>query len=251
MIRKLIDGATRAFLFLLAGTAAVAAPAANSPLAKLGVNAGSNGTLSLPMEIAISLTLLTLLPAAVMCITPFLRITIVLHFLRQALGTQSTPSNQVLIGLAVFLTIVIVQPVAQDIYHKAWEPMDQGKMTATQAFDEGSKPLKMFLARFAREKDIKLFVEVTKAPPPRNVDDLSLSVLIPSYILSELKTGFQIGALLFLPFLVIDLVVASVTLSIGMVQLPPAMVSAPFKILLFVLVDGWNLVVASLVKSFY
>jgi len=251
MIRKLIEGATRASLFLLAGTAAVAAPAANSPLAKLGVNAGSNGTLSLPMEIAISLTLLTLLPAAVMCVTPFLRITIVLHFLRQALGTQSTPSNQVLIGLAVFLTIVIVQPVAQDIYHKAWEPMDQGKMTATQAFDEGSKPLKTFLARFAREKDIKLFVEVTKAPSPRNVDDLSLSVLIPSYILSELKTGFQIGALLFLPFLVIDLVVASVTLSIGMVQLPPAMVSAPFKILLFVLVDGWNLVVASLVKSFY
>lgn len=251
MIRKLIECATRASLLLLAGTAAVAAPAANSPLAKLGVNAGSNGTLSLPMEIAISLTLLTLLPAAVMCVTPFLRITIVLHFLRQALGTQSTPSNQVLIGLAVFLTIVIVQPVAQDIYHKAWEPMDQGKMTATQAFDEGSKPLKTFLARFAREKDIKLFVEVTKAPAPRNVDDLSLSVLIPSYILSELKTGFQIGALLFLPFLVIDLVVASVTLSIGMVQLPPAMVSAPFKILLFVLVDGWNLVVASLVKSFY
>jgi flagellar biosynthetic protein FliP len=240
-----------ALLFLLAGSAAVAAPAANSPLSKLGVSASNSGTLSLPMEIAISLTLLTLLPAAVMCITPFLRITIVLHFLRQALGTQSTPSNQVLIGLAVFLTIVIVQPMAQDIYHKAWEPMDQGKMTASQAFDEGSKPLKTFLARFAREKDIKLFVEVTKAPAPRNVDDLSLSVLIPSYILSELKTGFQIGALLFLPFLVIDLVVASVTLSIGMVQLPPVMISAPFKILLFVLVDGWNLVVASLVKSFY
>ena len=187
----------RPLLFLLAGTVAVAAPAANSPLAKLGVNSSGTGTLSLPMEIAISLTLLTLLPAAVMCITPFLRITIVLHFLRQALGTQSTPSNQVLIGLAVFLTIVIVQPVAQDIYHKSWEPMDQGKMTATQAFDEGSKPLKTFLARFAREKDIKLFVEVTKAPSPKNVEDLSLSVLIPSYILSELKTGFQIGALLF------------------------------------------------------
>jgi flagellar biosynthetic protein FliP len=244
--------ATRtAVLFLLAGTAAVAAPAANSPLARMGVGASGTGTLSMPMEIAISLTLLTLLPAAMMCITPFLRITVVLHFLRQALGTQSTPSNQVLIGLALFLTIVIVQPVAQDIFHKAWEPMDQGKMTASQAFDEGSKPLKTFLARFAREKDIKLFVEITKAPPPKNVEDLSLSVLIPSYILSELKTGFQIGALLFLPFLVIDLVVASVTLSIGMVQLPPVMVSAPFKILLFVLVDGWNLVVGSLVKSFY
>jgi flagellar biosynthetic protein FliP len=239
------------YLFLLAGTAAVAAPASNSPLSKMGVGSSANGTLSLPMEIAVSLTLLTLLPAVVMCITPFLRITVVLHFLRQALGTQSTPSNQVLIGLSLFLTIVIVQPVAQDIFHKAWEPMDQGKITASQAFDEGSKPLKTFLARFAREKDIKLFVEITKAPPPRNVEDLSLSVLIPSYILSELKTGFQIGVLLFLPFLVIDLVVASVTLSIGMIQLPPVMVSAPFKILLFVLVDGWNLVVGSLVKSFY
>ena len=238
-------------LFLLTGVSAIAAPAANSPLAKMGVGSNGNGTLSLPMEIALSLTLLTLLPAAVMCITPFLRITIVLHFLRQALGTQSTPSNQVLIGLSLFLTMVIVQPMAQDIYHKAWEPMDQGKITSTQAFDEGSKPLKTFLARYAREKDIKLFVDITKAPPPKNVDDLTLSVLIPSYILSELKTGFQIGALLFLPFLVIDLVVASVTLSIGMVQLPPVMISAPFKILLFVLVDGWNLVVGSLVKSFY
>ncbi len=240
-----------ALLFLLTGAAAGAAPAATSPLNKLGLAANGSGTLSLPMEIAISLTLLTLLPAAVMCVTPFLRITVVLHFLRQALGTQSTPSNQVLIGLSMFLTMVIVQPVATDIFHKAWEPMDQGKLTASQAFDEGAKPLKTFLARFAREKDIKLFVEITKAPPPRNAEDLSLPVLIPAYILSELKTGFQIGALLFLPFLVIDLVVASVTLSVGMVQLPPVMISAPFKILLFVLVDGWNLVVGSLVKSFY
>jgi flagellar biosynthesis protein FliP len=240
-----------AFLFLLAGSAALAAPAANSPLTKMGVGTNGAGTLSLPMEIAISLTLLTLLPAAVMCVTPFLRITVVLHFLRQALGTQSTPSNQVLIGLSLFLTMVIVQPLATEIFHKAWEPMDEGKITASQAFDEGAKPLKTFLARFAREKDIKLFVEITKAPAPRNAEDLSLPVLIPAYILSELKTGFQIGALLFLPFLVIDLVVASVTLSVGMVQLPPVMISAPFKILLFVLVDGWNLVVGSLVKSFY
>ena len=240
-----------ALLFLFGGAAAVAAPAANSPLAKVGVGTNGAGTLSLPMEIAVSLTLLTLLPAAVMCVTPFLRITVVLHFLRQALGTQSTPSNQVLIGLSLFLTMVIVQPMATDIFHKAWEPMDEGKITASQAFEEGSKPLKTFLSRYAREKDVKLFVEITKAPPPKNAEDLSLSVLIPSYILSELKTGFQIGALLFLPFLVIDLVVASVTLSVGMIQLPPVMISAPFKILLFVLVDGWNLVVGSLVKSFY
>jgi len=239
-----------AWLLPMLSTISSAAPAANSPLAKLGVGA-SGASLSLPMEIAISLTLLVLLPAAVMSVTPFLRIVVVLHFLRQALGTQSTPSNQVLIGLSMFLSIVILQPVALDIYHNAWEPMDQGKLTASQAFDEGSKPLKVFLARFAREKDVKLFVEITKSPQPRNASDLNLPVLIPAYILSELKTGFQIGALLFLPFLVIDLVVASVTLSVGMIQLPPAMISAPFKILLFVLVDGWTLVVGSLVKSFY
>lgn len=226
-----------------------AAPAANSPLSQIGVSGGSS--LSLPMQIALSLTLMVLLPAAIMSITPFLRITIVLHFLRQALGTQGTPSNQVLVGLALFLSILILQPVIVDVYHNAWEPMDQGRISASQAFDEGAKPLKTFLARFAREKDVKLFVEIAHAPEPRNAADLTLPVLIPAYILSELKTGFQIGAMLFLPFLVIDLVVASVTVSIGMVQLPPVMLSAPFKILVFVLVDGWNLVVGSLVKSFY
>jgi flagellar biosynthetic protein FliP len=218
----------------------------------LGVSFGQNGSdLSVPMQIVILMTLLTLLPAAVMCITPFLRIVVVLHFLRQALGTQSTPSNQVLLGLALFLSIVVMQPVAADIYHKGWEPMEAGTLTTQQAFEEGGKPLKAFLVRFAREKDIKLFVEISRSQPPRTRADLGLNILIPAYILSELKAGFQIGAVLFLPFLVIDLVVASVTLSIGMVQLPPVMISAPFKILLFVLVDGWNLVVGSLMKSFY
>jgi flagellar biosynthesis protein FliP len=209
----------------------------------------TGGTLSLPMQIALSLTVMILLPAVIMSITPFLRITIVLHFLRQALGTQTTPSNQVLIGLALFLSLVIMQPVVTDIYHNAWQPLDEGRISADQAFDEASKPMKTFLSRFTREKDIKLFLDITKAPPPRNASELGLEVLVPAYILSELKTGFQIGAMLFLPFLVIDLVVASITLSIGMVQLPPVMLSAPFKILLFVVVDGWNLVVGSLVKS--
>src|SRR5579862_6104778 len=232
------------------GVTAFAAKNSASPLPGVGVT-GNGTSLSLPMQIALSLTLMVLLPAAIMSITPFLRITIVLHFLRQALGTQGTPSNQVLVGLALFLSILILQPVITDVYHNAWEPMDQGKLSPSQAFDEGAKPLKTFLARFAREKDVKLFVEIAKAPAPRNPADLTLPVLIPAYILSELKTGFQIGAMLFLPFLVIDLVVASVTVSIGMVQLPPVMLSAPFKILVFVLVDGWNLVVGSLVKSFY
>ncbi len=239
-----------AFLGLLPAVPALAA--ASDPLSLLGISAGKGGsTLSVPMQIVILMTLMALLPAAVMSITPFLRITVVLHFLRQALGTQSTPSNQVLLGLALFLTIVIMQPVAADMYHQGWEPLEAGQVTTQQAMDQAARPLRHFLVRFAREKDIRLFVEIAHAPFPHTPEDLDLTVLIPAYILSELKTGFQIGAVLFLPFLVIDLVVASVTLSVGMVQLPPAMISAPFKILLFVLVDGWNLVVGSLMKSFY
>ena len=207
--------------------------------------------LSAPLQIVVLLTILTLLPAMIMSVTPFLRISIVLHFLRQALGTQSTPSNQVLIGLALFLTVLIMQPVAAEIYVKGWEPMEKGELTSRAAFDAGSQPLKSFLVRYVRERDVRLLLEISHTPTPARPSDLGLAVLIPAYMLSELKTAFQIGAVLFLPFLVIDLIVASITLSIGMVQLPPVMLSAPFKILLFVLVDGWNLVVGSLVRSFY
>lgn len=218
----------------------------------IDVAAGKAGPgINIPMQIALAMTLLTLLPSMVMCITPFLRITIVLHFLRQALGTQNAPSNQVLIGLALFLSMVIIQPTAVEIYRQAWQPLEKGQISTEQAFSKGAEPLRKFLTRFVREKDVKLFLEISKSPTPRNADELELRTLIPAYILSELKAGFQIGAVLFLPFLIIDLVVASVTLTIGMVQLPPVMLSAPFKILLFVLVDGWNLVVGSLMKSFY
>jgi flagellar biosynthesis protein FliP len=233
---------------------AKAAGAGSGTLESIGVTASNGGhgvTLSVPMQIALGMTLLTLLPALIMCITPFLRIVVVLHFLRQALGTQTAPSNQVLIGLSLFLSLLIVQPVFSDIYTQAWQPLEGGKITTEQALEQGATPLRKFLLKFAREKDIRLFVEIAKEPPPHSPAELSLKVLIPAYILSELKAGFQIGAVLFLPFLVIDIAVASVTLSIGMMQLPPAMVSAPFKILLFVLVDGWNLVVGSLMKSFY
>ena len=228
-----------------------AATAAADPLSLFGISTKNGTSLSVPMQIVILLTLMTLLPAAAMSITPFLRIVVVLHFLRQALGTQSTPGNQVLLGLALFLSLIVMQPVIVDMYHQGWEPMETGQITTQQALEQGAKPLRQFLVRFAREKDIKLFIELSKAPAPRTPADLDLKILMPAYILSELKAGFQIGAVLFLPFLVIDLVVASVTLSIGMVQLPPVMISAPFKILLFVLVDGWNLVVGSLMKSFY
>jgi len=208
------------------------------------------GTLSVPMQIVLLLTALALLPAALVSVTPFLRTIVVLHFLRQALGTQTAPSNQVLTGLALFLTLIAMQPVAGQIYDHAWTPMENGQMTLPQAAQEAARPLRQFWIRFAKEKDIALFLEVSHAPAPRTPADLDLKVLIPAYILSELKAAFQIGAVLFLPFLVIDLVVASVTLSVGMVQLPPVMISAPFKVLLFVLVDGWNLVVGSLLKSF-
>jgi len=231
---------------LLAAIATIPARAADSPLPVTA----HGSTLSTPMQIALGLTLMALLPAAMMCITPFLRIIVVLHFLRQALGTQTAPSNQVLVGLSLFLSLVIMQPVISDVYTHAWEPMERNEISASQALDAGATPMRTFLLKFAREKDIRLFVEISKTPPPKTPNDLSLTVLIPAYILSELKTGFQIGAVLFLPFLVIDIVVASVTLSVGMIQLPPVMISAPFKILLFVLVDGWNLVIGSLMKGF-
>lgn len=238
--------------YLLPALLLIPAQAVPAQQSSTGLNLiGNAQSVSAPMQIVILMTVLTLLPAAVMCVTPFLRITVVLHFLRQALGTQATPSNQVLLGIAMFMTVLVMQPVATEVYHKGWEPMEQGKATVAQAFDEGSKPLATFLIRFAREKDIKLFLDVTHTPAPRTPQDLEMKVLIPAYILSELKAGFQIGAVLYLPFLVIDLVIASVTVSIGMMQLPPVMVSAPFKILLFVLADGWNLIIGSLMKSLY
>ena len=240
----------RAALFLAALPALAATTPPPTSLFGVTMNPGS-GSLSVPLQIVILLTLLTLLPAVIMSITPFLRIVIVLHFLRQALGTQTVPSNQVLLGISLFLTMLVVQPVALDMYHQGWEPLQKNEISSEQAFDAAAKPLKTFLLRYAREKDVKLFVEVSHAAAPRRPEDLELRLLIPAYILSELKAGFQIGAVLFMPFLIIDLVVASVTLSIGMIQLPPVMISAPFKILLFVLADGWNLVIGSLLKGFY
>jgi flagellar biosynthetic protein FliP len=239
-------------LFLFAAISAIAAPASGNSIPLFGgANPKGGLTLSTPTQIVILLTLLTLLPAVVMSVSPFLRIIIVLHFLRQALGTQSAPSNQVLVGLSMFLAFLVMQPVVLDIYHQGWEPVENGQVSWEQGFDDGAKPLKNFLLKFAREKDIQTCVEMTKSAAPHSPADLDLKILIPAYILSELKAGFQIGAVLYLPFLIIDLAVASITLSVGMVQLPPVMISAPFKILLFVLVDGWNLVIGSLLKTFY
>jgi flagellar biosynthetic protein FliP len=240
---------TRLAALTLLAASARAAPS-DSLLGITLVPDKSGATLGVPMQIVVLLTLLTLLPAILMSVTPFLRVVVVLHFLRQALGTQTTPSNQVLVGLALFLALLVIHPVAEDVYSKAWQPLERGEIAASEAWGRASVPIRTFLLKFAREKDIQLFLELSHAPAPSKPADVPLSALAPAYVLSELKTSFQIGAVLFLPFLIIDLVVASVTLSIGMVQLPPVMVSAPFKILLFVLVDGWNLVVGSLVRSF-
>jgi len=206
---------------------------------------------STSVTIILILTLLTLLPALLLSMTPFVRILVIFHFLRQALGTQTTPTNQTLIGLALFLTYFVMQPVGSAIHEQAIVPFEHGKMTALQAVERGSVPLKRFMLDYTREKDLSLFVELGKQPRPQTPEDLPMRVVIPAYIISELKTGFQIGAVLFLPFLVIDLVTASVTTSIGMLQLPPVVISTPLKILLFVVADGWNLVVGSTLKSFH
>jgi len=207
-------------------------------------------TSPVPWGIVLLLTLLTLLPAILLSMTPFVRLLVVFHFLRQALGTQTTPTNQTLVGLSLVLTFFLMQPVGAAIQAQAVEPYRMGKINAFQAINAGSQPLKDFMLRYVREKDAALFVELAKEPRPKSPQDLSIRVVVPAYILSELKVGFQIGAVLFLPFLVIDLVVASITTSVGMLQLPPIVISTPLKLLLFVMVDGWNLVVGSLMRSF-
>jgi flagellar biosynthetic protein FliP len=206
---------------------------------------------STSVSIILLLTLLTLLPALLLSMTPFVRILTIFHFLRQALGTQTAPTNQTLIGLALFLTYFIMQPVGLAVNQQAIVPFERGKITSWQALERGSGPLRTFMLGYTREKDLALFVELGKVARPDKPDDLPMRVVIPAYILSELKTGFQIGAVLFLPFLVIDLVTASITTSVGMLQLPPVVISTPLKILLFVVADGWNLVVGSMLKSFH
>lgn len=202
------------------------------------------------LNIAALLTFLTLIPSILLCVTPFARLLVVFHFLRQALGLQTTPSNQTLIGLALILTFFVMQPLGSVILHNAVEPYQEGRITAMRAFTRATQPVQEFMLHFVREKDLALFVDLAKEPRPRDPKDISLRVVVPAYIISELRTGFQIGAVLFLPFLIIDMVVASITTSIGMFQLPPVVISTPVKLLLFVMVDGWNLVIGSLMKNF-
>jgi len=194
---------------------------------------------------------LTLVPAMLFCVTGFTRILIVLGFIRTGLGTQSAPPNQVLVGIAIFLTIFVMAPTFGQIKKEAVDPLKDDRITQTQAIERAQVPLREFMFKQTREKDLALFVKLAKQPQPKTRADVPTWVLIPAFIISELKTAFQIGFLIFLPFLVIDLIVATTLMSMGMVMLPPVFISLPFKILLFVLVDGWNIITQSLVQSFH
>jgi flagellar biosynthetic protein FliP len=232
-------------LLTLGATRVFAAPPQSLNLKVDGV-----GAVSAPLQVVLMLTLITFIPALLVIMTSFTRIAIVFHFLRQALGTQDMPSNQMLVGLTLFLTMFIMAPVAERINAAAIEPAMAGTIDVMTALDRGAPPLREFMLKQTRQSDLALFVELAKLPRPRSAEDLPMRIVIPSFAISELKTGFQMGFFLFIPFLLIDLIVSTTLLSMGMLQLPPAMISLPFKVLLFVMIDGWNLIVSSLVRSF-
>jgi flagellar biosynthesis protein FliP len=217
-------------------------------LPRVDAHALDNG--SVPWTILFTLTVLTLLPAIVLSMTPMVRLLVVFHFLRQALGTQTAPSNQVLMGLGLMMTWFLMQPVLADVEQQAVEPFRQGQITGWDAIEKGCDPPRLYMLHYAREKDLALFASAALLARPNRPEDLPLRVVAPAYMLSELKAGFEIGAVLFLPFLLVDMIVASITTSIGMFQLPPVVISTPLKILLFVMADGWNLLAGSLLKSF-
>lgn len=224
------------------------------PIPKLSVEVGKSTNpddVSITLQILFLMTILSLAPAILILTTAFTRIVVVLHFLRQAMGTQQIPPAQVLIGLALFLTFFVMAPTWTRVNDEALQPYLGKKITLQQAVDKGVVPMREFMMRQTREEDLALFVKMANGQKPQSRDDVPLHALIPAYALSELRIGFQIGFMLFIPFLVIDMVISSILLSMGMMMLPPVLISLPFKILLFVLVDGWHLVVQSLLESFH
>ena len=212
---------------------------------------GGGQSYTLSLQTLILLTSLTFLPAVLLMMTAFTRIIIVLSLLRQALGTLQSPPNQVLIGLSLFLTLFVMAPVFDKINNEALQPYLADQMNVMQALEKGSGPLKEFMLQQTRQEDLALFVKLSKTPPLQGPEAVPLKVLVPAYVISELKTAFQIGFVIFIPFLIIDMVVASVLMSMGMMMLSPVTISFPFKLMLFVLVDGWSLLIGSLVQSFY
>ncbi|ABP66876.1 flagellar biosynthetic protein FliP [Caldicellulosiruptor saccharolyticus DSM 8903] len=202
------------------------------------------------IQLIIFLTILTLAPSILIMMTSFTRILIVLGFVRNALGTQQMPPNQILIGLALFLTFFIMAPVGERIYTQSYLPYIKGQITSQEALKRAEAPIKEFMLKNTRKKDLDLFIKLSNTNPTTNVRNLPLRVVIPAFIISELKSAFEMGFIIYVPFLIIDMVVASILMSMGMLMIPPVMISLPFKILLFILVDGWGLVVESLIKSF-
>jgi flagellar biosynthetic protein FliP len=241
-------------LLLAAGLVALPLAVAAAPAIPAFTSApapGGGTTYSLPVQTLIFMTALTFLPAALLMMTSFTRIIIVLSLLRQALGTQTAPPNQVMIGLALFLTLFVMGPTFDRIYTQAYQPLQENQIKMGEALDRGIVPLKEFMIKQTRQSDLALFVKISRSPALQGPEDIPLRVLIPAFVTSELKTAFQIGFAIFIPFLIIDMVVASVLMSMGMMMMSPAVISLPFKLMLFVLVDGWQLLLGSLSQSFY
>jgi flagellar biosynthetic protein FliP len=253
MVRRLpLLAAIAIVLFtVFAGPVAAQSATQNSAAEQqvIPVDLAKAGSGSLPLQIVVLLTLLSFIPAILISMTCFTRLIVVFHFLRQALGTQETPNNQVLIGLALFLTLFVMSPSLARINTEALQPMMAGQISQGDAVTKALVPLRAYMLKQTRERDLALFIRLSGSARPRNADEVPTTALIPAYMISELKTAFQIGFVLFIPFLVIDMAVSSVLLSMGMMQLPPVIVSMPLKLLLFVMVDGWYLIVGSLVKS--
>jgi len=226
------------------------AQAVELPMLTSTPGTGGSQTYTLSIQTLLTLTALSFLPAALLMMTSFTRIIIVLSLLRQALGTQSSPPNQVLLGLSLFLTFFIMSPVLDTIYTEAYLPLSEDRITYIQAVERGAVPLRKFMLKQTREADIALFARMAASPKFQSTDDIPMRLLIPAFVTSELKTAFQIGFIIFIPFLIVDMVVASALMSMGMMMMSPVMVALPFKLMLFVLVDGWNLLLGSLVASF-
>ncbi|GIP36824.1 flagellar biosynthetic protein FliP [Paenibacillus sp. J31TS4] len=232
---------------LQAGTGYAAEP---DPIPNISLDIGGGGSGATTVTLLLMLTILSLAPAILVLMTSFTRIVIVLGFVRTSLSTQQMPPNQVLIGLALFLTLFVMSPTIGEINQTALQPYMSGQITQTEALNKAAVPIKQFMGKHTREKDLKLFLDYSQAEPPASIEETPLTVLVPAYVISELKTAFQMGFMIFIPFLIIDMVVASTLMAMGMMMLPPVMISLPFKILLFILVDGWYLIVKSLLLSF-
>jgi len=240
-----------AISLLLPVSAAVAAAPLPIPSINIGVaDSTKPAEVATSVKVLILFTVLSLAPSILMMTTSFTRIIIVLSFLRQALGTQQAPPNQVIVGLALFLTFFVMSPVITKVNTDAFQPFLAGQISQDEAWEKGTTPLKTFMLANTRDKDLSMMVALSKTPRPANAREMGMTVVTPAFVLSELRMAFQMGFLIYIPFLVIDMVVASVLMSMGMMMLPPIMISLPFKLMLFVLVDGWNLVVGSLIKSF-